>query len=95
MNIVALDVLIHHFQWSHEYRFPLDPDPSTPLNSKPYKTPLIIRDAYDFLTAEGLIEIVNDGARFRTTPCGKCHIDALLNAPLPEQSWTSPIARKA
>lgn len=82
MNIVTLEVLLHHAYKPEPY---------------PRDTPAV-RDAHMLLVREGLIvpenggDVVHNNCLFiyRTTERGRVYINALMSVQLPVQAWTMP-----
>jgi hypothetical protein len=75
-NAATLAILIHHYFLFENYKV-LREDSKTSL------------DAYNWLMTKRMISACQDG--FEVTDKGRCHVKALLEAPLPVQSWVSPL----
>lgn len=94
MNAITLAILVHHYFISQPY------DQPTLRETTSYPS---IPAGYDMLLAEGLIDPVPASPRpaaphrpsYMITPRGRCHVQALMSAPLPVQLWKSPIVCEA
>lgn len=81
MNIIELEVILHHFYKPYPIEQPTLPE----------------RDAEKRLLKDGMIEpdlkVMMDHV-YRVTERGRVFINALKNVPLPVQAWVNPTPTK-
>jgi hypothetical protein len=82
MNAVTLGILLHHY-WSAE-RFVGVSGPDSIYSETETK-------GFNYLINNDLLE--SNSGELNISERGRCHIEAMLNAPYPVQGWTSPIGR--
>jgi hypothetical protein len=79
MNAATLGMLVHMYH-------------SPPEEPYPYKgSPGFIKDCRKYLHFRGLIDRPDELGII--TAKGRVHVEALLEAPLPEEQWISPICK--
>lgn len=78
MNVVALRILLFYFY------SPLQWDMKSAAE----------QDAMIWLDRAGLIQPQKGETPYAITERGRVHVEALLEAPLPKQTWVSPINNK-
>lgn len=84
---MALSILLHHFMGNCTVY--ILPGSSSSL-------PPSVEKAYYRLISLDLLKTlrIEDPYEWKITDKGTCHIEALLQSPLPVQTWQSPITRE-
>ena len=83
MNALTLTILLHHYWSPEDYRACSNAAPSF-SHAEEEGMKLLLNN--DLIQASNLTTIL-----YEITARGRCHIEAILNAPLPVNSWVSPI----